>query len=83
MLLNRHCEIWLVEIEMEFKHSVLLSEESEEGQPSAQWGVSLVRARKGASTASPFTDVVRNAGFRNSADWLRLTKPDLWDFALD
>lgn len=67
---------------MEFKHSVLLNKEIE-GQPPASCGISLVRARKEASTTSVFTDLVTDADFRNSAGLLWLTKSNLGDFALD
>lgn len=57
---------------MVFKLSVLLNEETKESQPPTQCEVSLIRPRKGASI-SVFTDLVTNAGFRNSAGFFKLT----------
>lgn len=58
---------------MEGKHPVLLNEETEEGQPHTRCGVFLVRARKGTSATSVFTDLVTDAALRHSAGLFRLT----------
>lgn len=80
---NSHHEVWIVD--SEFKCSVWLNEETEEGQPPAWCGIFLVRARKGGGgLLVPQSSQIHGQTQVSETQqaYSVWTKSDLWDSVL-